>query len=346
MRKFTKSLISGVLIMVIFAAIFVAPSPAIAAVKLSLEKSFGGSADGIVFNPMTQSVFRVDTELVSLSPLVTKWSATEYNLEGDDIANFTSEVIGAALGGTRLPNGNLLILNAKFGKIIEMTPYGELVNGGVDITSEALAVVGSNAKSRGMAYYPQTDTIFVLDSGKIIKEIDTTGNLVSTIDLAKSLPNNTCPQGMTIDPVTGNFLLGDQSPEDSCSGTNSIYEVTPSGKLVSSTDVEALTGFGDLEALSIDPGTSTLYAGFDDDAKNGSILAALKVNHVGSSCAIPHSWSENDRKGTVGNIYKYDNPYNGDTEYFELVALGSDERYWYYPTDKTDNSYWKYLGAD
>ncbi|MDY7007517.1 MAG: hypothetical protein SWX82_27190 [Cyanobacteriota bacterium] len=60
---------------------------------------------------------------------------------------------------------------------------------------------------------------------------------------------------------------------------------------------------------------------------------------------IIHSWGENDRKGTVGQIFKYDNPYNGDTEYFELVNLGSDDRYWYFPTDKTDNDYWHYLGT-
>ena len=346
MKKLMKSLISAGLILALFAAaILMAPSPATAAVKLSLEKSFGSSADGIVFDPMTQSIFRIDSELLSVNPSVIEWSVTEYSLEGEPLNNFTSEVIGAGLGGSRLPNGNILILNAKFGKIIEMTPYGELVSGGVNITSEALAVVGSHAQSRGMAYYPQTDTIFVLDSGKIIKEVDTSGNIVSQIDLTGSLPGNTCPQGLTIDTATGNFLVGDQSPKERCAGTNSLYEVTPSGELVSTTDVEALSGFGDLEALSIDPATNTLYAGFDDDAPNGSILAVFKIDHVESSCTT-HSWSENDRKGTIGDIYKYDNPYNGDTEYFELVGLGSDGRYWYYPTDKTDNQYWKYLGSD
>lgn len=54
-------------------------------------------------------------------------------------------------------------------------------------------------------------------------------------------------------------------------------------------------------------------------------------------------WGHNDRLGTIGDIYIYNNPYNGDVELFELVGLGSDKRYWYFPTDKSDNYYWKYL---
>ena len=50
--------------------------------------------------------------------------------------------------------------------------------------------------------------------------------------------------------------------------------------------METLTGFGDLEALSIDPASNTLYAGFDDDASNGSILAAFKIDYVDTSNAV------------------------------------------------------------
>lgn len=57
-------------------------------------------------------------------------------------------------------------------------------------------------------------------------------------------------------------------------------------------------------------------------------------------------WHDNDRKGTIGNLYQYNNPYNNQTEYFMLKALGSDQRYWYFPTDKTNNTYWVYLGTD
>lgn len=56
-------------------------------------------------------------------------------------------------------------------------------------------------------------------------------------------------------------------------------------------------------------------------------------------------WGSNDRKGNVGDIYVYENPYNGDVEFFRLVGLGSDARYWYFPTDKKDNLWWEYLGT-
>ncbi|MUK51185.1 hypothetical protein [Aliivibrio fischeri] len=55
-------------------------------------------------------------------------------------------------------------------------------------------------------------------------------------------------------------------------------------------------------------------------------------------------WGDNDRKGEISDLYQYNNPYNGDLEYFKLVGLGNDGRYWYFPTDKTNNKYWEYIG--
>ncbi len=45
----------------------------------------------------------------------------------------------------------------------------------------------------------------------------------------------------------------------------------------------------------------------------------------------------------MGDIYLYENPYNGDDELFKLSGLGNDSRYWYFPTDKTDNRFWTYI---
>ena len=61
---------------------------------------------------------------------------------------------------------------------------------------------------------------------------------------------------------------------------------------------------------------------------------------------IGNKWGANDRKGNTGDIFIYNNPYNGDIEYFRLRQLGSDDRYWYFPTDKQNNYYWEYLGTD
>ncbi len=74
--------------------------------------------------------------------------------------------------------------------------------------------------------------------------------------------------------------------------------------------------------------------GLRDDA----ILISKKV--LGTD-----DWGSNDRLATVGQIFVYDNPYNGDIEYYRLASLGSDGRYWYFPTDRRDNSFWEYLGT-
>jgi len=59
-----------------------------------------------------------------------------------------------------------------------------------------------------------------------------------------------------------------------------------------------------------------------------------------------HYWGENDRKANVGDLFAYDNPYDGRREYFTLQALGGDGRYWYFPVDTTDNYFWYYSGTD
>lgn len=60
---------------------------------------------------------------------------------------------------------------------------------------------------------------------------------------------------------------------------------------------------------------------------------------------VIHQWGENDRKGHIGDIYLYRNPYNGKTEYFQLVRLGGDDRYWYFPINQTNNTYWRFVGT-
>ncbi|MDX2321011.1 MAG: M66 family metalloprotease [Moritella sp.] len=56
-----------------------------------------------------------------------------------------------------------------------------------------------------------------------------------------------------------------------------------------------------------------------------------------------YQWGDYDRIGTVGDMYVYDNPYNGDKELFKLSGLGSDGRYWYFPTNKSNNRFWTYI---
>lgn len=77
-----------------------------------------------------------------------------------------------------------------------------------------------------------------------------------------------------------------------------------------------------------------LRSGLKDEA----IAFSQKVLGTGN-------WGSNDRQGQLGDIYVYDNPYNNEIEFFRLIRLGSEQRYWYFPTDKRDNYFWKYMGT-
>ncbi|ELG93108.1 outer membrane autotransporter barrel domain-containing protein [Escherichia coli KTE146] len=52
-----------------------------------------------------------------------------------------------------------------------------------------------------------------------------------------------------------------------------------------------------------------------------------------------NSWS-GSRKGTVGNLYKYNNPYTNTTDYFIL----KQSTYGYFPTDQSSNATWEFVG--
>jgi hypothetical protein len=79
---------------------------------------------------------------------------------------------------------------------------------------------------------------------------------------------------------------------------------------------------------------------------NVRIANLRKVQHYQAPDALSiHQWGANDRFGVVGSVFEYANPYNRDTEYFQLKALGADGRYGYFPTNKTSNAHWTYLGT-
>lgn len=74
------------------------------------------------------------------------------------------------------------------------------------------------------------------------------------------------------------------------------------------------------------------------------VVGSSLVHQIGLSNG-PQNWGWYGREGKIGQIFKYQNPYSYRTEYFELAALGSNDRYWYFPTDGSSNAQWKYLGT-
>lgn len=55
------------------------------------------------------------------------------------------------------------------------------------------------------------------------------------------------------------------------------------------------------------------------------------------------SWEYGGATSRKGDIYVYNNPYSNARDYFEAKK---DGRYGWFPTDRTDNDSWKYLGAE
>lgn len=69
--------------------------------------------------------------------------------------------------------------------------------------------------------------------------------------------------------------------------------------------------------------------------------ANLTLQGYGDGDVTFNSWSSSG-KGTVGNIYKYHNPYSKRVEYFQLLT----SKYGGYPTNQTSTSVWQYLGTE
>ncbi|KVL25477.1 hypothetical protein WS97_00750 [Burkholderia territorii] len=74
------------------------------------------------------------------------------------------------------------------------------------------------------------------------------------------------------------------------------------------------------------------------------VVGSSLVHQIGLSNG-PRNWGDYDRQGKIGSIFQYQNPYSHQTEYFKLVALVSDNRYWYFPINETSNTFWQYLGT-
>ncbi len=91
-------------------------------------------------------------------------------------------------------------------------------------------------------------------------------------------------------------------------------------------------------------GKDKKYWYFPTDKSNNKYWSYLGTDNP-NEISI-HRWGENDRKGEIGQVFQYKNPKTKDIEFFELVKLGKDKKYWYFPTDKSNNKYWNYLGTE
>ena len=231
------------------------------------------SPDDVAFDTKTGNLFAIRNYRVSTQPLVVTWEVLQMTTSGQVISKFDSSSnypdFPNGIGISTLPNGNLLVLSPRGVRIAEFTTSGQLVSGGINFTSTNIvhSPTQQDPERRfltGIFYDQATNTIFASDiQARKIVQLDTSGNLVSSINIDSFLPDTEL-QSITVDPLTGNFFLADDAP-----GNNNIYEITRAGQLVNVTDIFALTGISDPEGVTIDPSTRTMYMVFDEDAITG-----------------------------------------------------------------------------
>ncbi|MQL50006.1 phosphatidylinositol-specific phospholipase C domain-containing protein [Photorhabdus khanii] len=65
----------------------------------------------------------------------------------------------------------------------------------------------------------------------------------------------------------------------------------------------------------------------------------ISRNPMKAKCKI---WGDGGNTGSIGDIYIYKNPYqHQEKEYFKLLKTS----YWYFPTNRTSDSTWQYMGV-
>ena len=218
-------------------------------------------------------------------------------------------VIGAGVDGLDiLPNGNFLLSSPSTGQILEVdrdefldilggstvTEFSP-VDGGISFQDDSFTFpTGTELQPiGGIVSDRDTGNFFLLvDDGGVakIREYEPTANsgtdFISEINLS-ALLTNINPEGIEIDPVTGNFLVVDDSGGAfGTPGNSSLHEISPDGELLSSISLVNQEGnsFGDPEGITVDPVTRTAYIVFDNDPP-GSFLDPADLTLVGNQIA-------------------------------------------------------------
>ena len=269
----------------------------------SVTPERGLQGDGIAYNGTDLFVIRTDAP----AGAPRTQTVLQFNTNGTYVGEFDFAAIGTVVvGGTTLPNGNLLVatLNPVTGvfttRLTEVATDGTVPTEGIDLT---LPAEFNDRTQRGLvvgvSYDPVSTNIFVVTSrSQEVVAFDQSGTEVSAISLTPY--GVTAPQGLAIHPVTGNFFVADESK--TAGGSNKIYEFTAAGDLVSIIDTKAQFGWDDPEGLAFSPDGSTVYVTFDgDDADTiGNRVAVFTLEDIPSAFTVTTTTDENDGDAGTG----------------------------------------------
>lgn len=214
----------------------------------------GHSAEGLGFDPASGNLYAV----TSIGP---KDKSVVYELTTTgSLINSYHVTLDRVKGVTFLPNGNMLLSNSApasaGGGLFEYTKGGVAVPGGINLTIDPIS-----QDNDGVYYNAGTNTIFVADDDtESIYEFSTTGSLLNTVSTKQFDTKFNDPEGIAVDPVTGNLYVADASK-----GTKAFYELSPTGALISKFDFLA-NGYLDPEGIAIDAANGLVYVS-DDNAQ-------------------------------------------------------------------------------
>lgn len=114
----------------------------------------------------------------------------------------------------------------------------------------------AQADVEGLHIHPEGGLLVVGDDSALVQRLDAEGRELFRIEGYRQRPMMAEPQGIGLDPVTGNILVVDDNE-----GLNALFEYDAGGDLLS---VTPLSEWGyDAEAVAVHAQTGTLYIGYD-----------------------------------------------------------------------------------
>ncbi len=146
-----------------------------------------------------------------------------------------------ARSGGRILSGNMALVSEFEGAT------GEAAAGGI-----SLELAPGFTDIEGITFDPVTETIWVVANTEArVASYSTTGAFLSEFSTSGI---GVEPHGVVFDPVTGNLLIVEDE-------SNSLHVVTLSGAELDDFDLSALASLSNVEAVTLDPETRTVYAG-------------------------------------------------------------------------------------
>lgn len=180
--------------------------------------------------------------------LITPW--------GDEIMQFESEL--SRVDAIAMEHDDLILSDGN-GLYQRVDRMGTVLSDPYRLSGILMDTDGLFVDTKTRDYWVADDSIAQL------VRVSGDGTISQTLDGATQTPQLMEPQGITIDPISGNLLVVDDAD-----ASDSLFEFSADGGLL---DVIPLAMGGyDAEGITIQPDTGTVFVAYDD----GDVIAAFR----------------------------------------------------------------------